>query len=213
MAWDTSYDVDSTVAGLFEDVYRDVVDAVMTPHFGLSAWRAVMDATNVIVDFYSLVDRVLLDGGRDAAADNADGGFDWFPGSTRDECVAAAVNASLERADGQQHQQQQRLRWGARRSVVMKNVLFDGKLPGFLGVDHGPIELPGSRATIVQGAMFEAHGRTTTFCPSYRCVTDLSTPVLHTALAGGVSGSPFSNLYKSDLANWIGFTYKLLKLN
>ena len=97
---------------------------------------------------------------------------------------------------------------------MMRNLFFGGKLPGLVsrlfGVDYGPITIPGGRATIVQGQIFKSHGRSTTFAPSYRSVTDLGSDKVHTALAGGPSGRILSGLYTSDIARWLAFEYKTL---
>ena len=97
-----------------------------------------------------------------------------------------------------------------RLSVVMKNILLGGKLPSILGFDHGPILLEGSRASIVQCAVYEAHGRTMTFCPSWRYVADLGKREVHTVLAGGPSARRTSGLYTSDVERWLAFEHKTL---
>ena len=78
-------------------------------------------------------------------------------------------------------------KWGDARKVILKNILFDGKLPRFLGFDRGPITIIGSLATPHQGQIFESAGRLTSFAPSFRMVTDLSTDEIHTNMAGGPS--------------------------
>jgi len=102
--------------------------------------------------------------------------------------------------------------WGRRRQVTMHNIFFDGKLPRILGFDHGPISLPGNRATVVQGGLFTAHGRTTTFAPSWRYITDMGANTVETVLAGGPSGSRFSKWYKTDVKRWLKGEYKRIDL-
>ena len=94
---------------------------------------------------------------------------------------------------------------------MMKNVFFDGRLPRWLGFDHGPIELPGNRATVVQGGIFTSHGRQTTFTPSWRFITDLGQDHALTALAGGPSGRRFSRWYTTDISRWLEGDYKTLR--
>jgi len=93
-------------------------------------------------------------------------------------------------------------------------VFFGGRLPrpvnAVLGVDYGPIELPGGRSTIVQGQILRTHGRLTSFAPSYRSVTDLGNDRLYTVLAGGPSGTIRSALYTTDIERWLTFAYKEL---
>ena len=90
---------------------------------------------------------------------------------------------------------------------------FDGRLPRWVGFDHGPIELPGSRATIVQSGIFKSHNRQTTFTPSWRFITDLGEDWALTALAGGPSGRRFSKWYKNDIDRWLNGDYKTLSAN
>ena len=93
----------------------------------------------------------------------------------------------------------------------MAHLLFGGQLPKFLGFDYGPIQLPGCRATIPQGQIFNNAGRLTTFSPTYRFIADLATDEIHTNLAGGPTDRRFSKWYVSDLQNWYEGQYKVLK--
>ncbi|MCP4895832.1 MAG: penicillin acylase family protein [bacterium] len=102
--------------------------------------------------------------------------------------------------------------WGRRQQFVMKHIVLGGRLPHWFSFDRGPYELPGCRATVVQGGIFEAHGRQTTFCPSWRCVTDLGSDRIETVLAGGPSGRRFSRYYATDVKAWLEGRYKTLTL-
>ncbi len=95
-------------------------------------------------------------------------------------------------------------------TVTMKHLFFDGKLPKFMGFDHGPIQLEGSRATIVQAALFDSHGRESTFCPSWRFICDTTEDWAYTCLSGGVSDRRFRKYYRSDISKWLNFEYKTL---
>jgi penicillin amidase len=191
--WDLHYDADSRGATLFEEVYHEVLRRVCGQRlFGREVWDAVVDETTILADYYHLFDRVLL-------SDNI---FWWGEGG-RDSLLREVFAEILEEVDPFHV-----MPWGRRRQVVMTNIFFDGKLPRFLGFDHGPIELPGNRATVVQGGLFAAHGRTTTFAPSWRFITDLGTDTVRTVLAGGPSGRRFSKWYKTDVERWLGGEYK-----
>jgi penicillin amidase len=89
--------------------------------------------------------------------------------------------------------------------------MFGGKLPAWFGFDRGPITIIGNRATIHQGQIYRAANRTTTFCPSFRMVTDLATEEVHSNLAGGPSDRRFSRWYCSGLKGWIKGEYKTLR--
>jgi len=188
-AWDCRYDAASRGATLFERFYRELYREVFGRN-GLGE-RAVafLDAeTGVFTDFYDGFERVLL------SADSA-----WFGGEPRDAIWRRAAARALARPAGP---------WGRSRRVTMSHVLFGGKMPRFLGFDRGPITLPGGRATVNQGQIYRSAGRTTTFAPSIRIVTDLGTDEVHTALAGGVSDRRFSRWYVSDLKRWLRGEYK-----
>jgi len=89
--------------------------------------------------------------------------------------------------------------------------LLGGRLPRAAGLDIGPIELPGGRATPHQGQIYESAGRTTSFAPSLRLLADLGEPGLQTALAGGPSDRRFSPWYASDVERWHRGDYKALR--
>ncbi len=93
----------------------------------------------------------------------------------------------------------------------MANLFFGGKLPRILGFDFGPIELPGNRATIVQGQIFKIAGRQTSFAPSFRLIADLGETAVHTNIAGGPSDRRYSPYYTSDIKAWQSGRYKTLK--
>ena len=130
----------------------------------------------------------------------------WFGDEGREAMFKRIVHASIAALNNEP-----RVTWGHMRRIRMKHILLGEQLPGFLGIDHGPIELPGVRATIVQGSIMQAYGRQTSFAPSYRIVTDMSQHEALTILAGGPSERPFSSLYTQDVKAWLGFKYKRLQ--
>lgn len=62
------------------------------------------------------------------------------------------------------------------------------------------------------GALRALHlaGRQTTFCPSWRFVTDLGADEAETVLAGGPSDRRFSRYYAIDVDRWLTYRYKRL---
>ena len=131
----------------------------------------------------------------------------WFKGNRADTIKSIVLNF-IEKLDINNIK-----KWGHTNQVMMKNIFFDGKLPNFLGFDYGPISIEGNRATVVQGAIFNSDGRHTTFCPSWRFITQMNHDFCYTALAGGVSDRRFSSLYLTDIDNWLGYKYKVLNLD
>jgi len=193
--WDCRYDRESRGATLFETVYHALMREVFGKNLlGEEAWDALTASTAIFADYFHFFDDVLL--GDDPI---------WFGGEDRDTLFRRVLTEVLTEVSLEAITP-----WGKRQETVMKNIFFDGRLPLWLGFDHGPIELPGNRATVVQGGIFESHGRKTTFTPSWRFVTDLGENSAQTALAGGPSGKRFSRWYKTDIGRWLSGEYKVL---
>ena len=191
-AWDLRYHADSTGAMLFESVYRGIIDVVFGDHgFGRDVLDHVFSETSLFNDYYANLDRILEN---ESSA--------WFQGHSRDALFALGIDAGLDVKP---------VPYGRSRTVTLAHLLFGGQLPKFLGFDYGPLALPGCRATITQGQIFKNAGRLTTFSPTYRFITDLSTDEIHSNLAGGPSDRRFSKWYVSDLKNWYEGNYKVLK--
>ena len=195
--WDLRYDTTSRGATLFETVYHALLREVFGRGlFGDAAWDATVGSTAILADYYHLFDDILL--GDDPS---------WFGMEGRERLFSRVLADVLTEVDLDAI-----ARWGRRQQMVMKNIFFEGRLPAWLGFDHGPVELPGNRATIVQGGLFTSHDRQTTFTPSWRFITDLGDDSARTVLAGGPSGSRFSRWYKTDIKRWLGGRYKTLEI-
>jgi len=194
-SWDCRYDRASRGATLFETVYHALLQEVFGGGlFGKEVWNTVVASTAILADYYHLFDDVLL--GDDPA---------WFGDEGKDGLIPRVLeevltDVALEAITP----------WGKRQQIVMKNIFFDGRLPLWLGFDHGPIELHGNRATVVQGGIFTSHDRQTTFTPSWRFITDLAEDSARTALAGGPSDRRFSRWYTTDVKRWVEGRYKTL---
>jgi penicillin amidase len=189
--WDCRYDLDSYGATLFERFYRELIAEVFGSTCGQGPIRHVLEETSVVVDFHANFDAILLD---ESSV--------WYAGERRDDVFRRVAERALAEPPE---------RWGRTRRFVMRHLLFGGRLPGWLGFDHGPVELSGGRATPHQGQIYRAHGRDTTFMPSYRLVTDLSEDAAHTALAGGPSDRRFSRWYKAGIDDCLAGRFKTLR--
>lgn len=191
--WNRHYDVDNKVAPIFESFYKTLLKTFFSDHLlGESVTTYCMDETSIIADFYGLFDRIFLTNDIDHI---------WFKDTQeKDHYIEKALNECSQRKED--------TRWGDINRYKMKHILFDGKLPSFLGFDIDNIEIPGSRSTITQGAVYEAHGRITSFVPSWKMVTDHRYHDVYTVLPGGLSDRRFSNNYKSDISNWISRRYR-----
>jgi len=193
-AWDMRYDSNSKGAMLFESVYQALYRVVFGDHnLGREVIDYLMRETTMFNDYYANIDAILL---REDSA--------WFGGESRDKLFRQAIEEGLNIEAGS---------YGKTRKVMLSNLLFGGKFPHFFGYDYGPVELPGSRATIPQGQIFKSAGRLTTFSPSYRFITDMATREMHTTIAGGPTDRRFSRWYTTDIDNWVHGRYKVLKEN
>lgn len=191
LAWDRKYDVENKGATLFESFYKTLLKSFFSEHLlGESVTTYCMDETSIIADFYGLFDRIFL---------TSDIDHIWFKDlSNKEKYIKRALDNCEEL----------NVRWGDVNRYKMKHILFDGMLPSFLGFDIDNVEIPGNRSTISQGAVYEAHGRITSFVPSWKMVTDHTSHDVYTVLPGGLSDRRFSRHYKSDISNWINGSYR-----
>ncbi len=181
-AWDGRYDVDKVEPTAFEAIWHALLREVFGTWLGGPVLEHLIGETAIVADFYDAFDRVLLDGASP-----------WYAERSRD----ALLHEICARELGRKH-----ARWGEHNRITLRHLLFGAKLPAMLGFDRGPIELPGGRASLRQGQVFRAGGRTTTFAPSVRFVADLAEPGAHTSLPGGPSDRRTSKWYASDLMRW-----------
>jgi penicillin amidase len=189
--WDLCYDKNSAGATLFESVYRSLKYIVFGDYgMGRDVVRHLLEETPVVTDFHGNFDLILL---KKKSA--------WFNGKSGDEIIKMAVEEGLA---------SDIVPYGDINRMTMSHILFGGKLPRFMGFDYGPVVLEGSRATLNQGQIFRSAGKTSTFCPSYRIITDMTTDELHTNLPGGPSERRFSELYTKDIHNWATGIYKVI---
>ncbi len=180
--WDHSYSIDSRGAVVFEAFYKQLIEEMFaTREIGSDVIRYLIASSGTFVDFYTVFDAVLQ-----AEASP------WLGGRTRNEVWKAAL-VKTDPPDGV---------WGDHNRVTLTNILFDGKLPRFLGFDVGPIPLAGGRATPHQGQVYSAAGRSTSFAPSLRVIADMGKPGIRSVLIGGPSDRRFSRWYKSDVQRW-----------
>lgn len=191
--WDQNYKVDSVGASLFEVFYAELRKVVFSPNeFGDKALEYLADQTGVFIDFYQNFDRCLLN---EKSA--------WYEHTSRDEAFLKAFSQAKTKFT--------KTTWGECNQFVFTNQLFQGKLPPALGFDTQSFPLAGGRATPHQGQIYQSAGRQTSFAPSIRLVADMSEPVLHTAIAGGVSDQRLSPWYKSGIQGWLEGRFKTLK--
>jgi penicillin amidase len=192
--WNLEYSADSEEAYIFDRFLKELYRLVFGENgFGNEAACYLDKNTGIFNDFYINFDRILL------SEDSL-----WFGGQKREDLYLQAAETALKGPPK---------KWGDTRKLVLTNILFNGKLPRFLGFDRGPVTIIGSLATPHQGQIFESAGRQTSFAPSFRLVTDLSTDDIYTNMCGGPSDRRFSKWYCSDLDNWLTGKYKKIGID
>ena len=195
--WDGRYTIRSDAATLFELVYRRALElAVGCPTFGAEGWQEIADGTTLVTVHCRRLDALLL--GEDSR---------WQSPQQADRLLARAVAETFAETDPETLPY-----WGGTRLLMMTNLFWGGRLSALRRVDHGPLELPGSRATVVQGALHHRHGRPTSLFPGYRFVTDMGGADCRTALAGGPSGRITSPWYLADVDRWRRCRHKTLRM-
>jgi penicillin G amidase len=197
-SWDFCYTTQSVGASLFELIYQEALKLTFSSLVGgEKEWKFLMQETAIIADYFQTFDKILLDPKfKDDPL--------WFP-QGRDQLLKEAINNVFSKTTKISV-------WGELHQVHMVNIFFQGKLPKIFAFDHGPIPFPGSRCTVAQANLYRAHKRQTSFLPSFRCISEMKSKTFHSCLAGGVSASRFSSLYKSDLKRWFKNDYKKIDL-
>jgi penicillin amidase len=163
---------------------------------GNDVMRHLSTQTGVFIDFYQNFDRVLL---------NPDS--PWFSQEGHDSPSQSEAFLNAFKIAKRKYKA---IPWKAVNSIIFTNMLFQGKLPEFMGFDTPPVPIIGGRATPHQGQLYKSSGRQTSFGPSIRIVSDLSEKTLYTCLAGGPSDNRFSPWYLSELEAWQKGIYKKL---
>lgn len=231
LEWNRRFSTDSVGATVFTQFREALLDELFGENvFGKDVWMHMTRESGVMLVFQWYFDRVLLwdiferEGIKNAffdfAEDNAYIRYLWNeflvdhedattgkPGREGKNAAAQARRSQLlERVVDEYLVPRNVTReraYGSDHAMMMKNIFFDGTLPGSvaLGLDVGPVPLAGSGSTVnqvksllipspsflhaycnsdthayttPQGSLFREQGREQSFCPSYRFITDLS---------------------------------------
>ena len=186
--WDFKYDTLSEGAYLFEQIYKRLFAEVFGTALGLDVNDFLQNKAAIYYDFYQNFDDILL------SEESA-----WFLNRSKEEIYRDAINKAL---------QEDVREWGNQNKLSLNHLILGSQLPKLFGFDKGPYAIPGGRATVHQGQIFNNGGRQTSFAPSFRMITDMTEQSLHTNLPGGVSDRRFSRLYFNDFGNWLGKKYR-----
>ena len=78
-----------------------------------------------------------------------------------------------------------------------------------LGIDYGPLGIPGGKGTVFEGRISHHAGREACHGPVHRIVIDTATDATRSIVAGGPSGHVGSRSYVSEVHGWRRCEYKL----
>lgn len=185
--WDLRDEPGSVGAGLFDRVLAAVRREVFGPVFGERGWDRLARETAVVASLAGVFDEVLLAGdGR------------WWGPAGRAARLAPVVAAALADPPTRAH------------GVRLRQA--DLVLGGVVSALRRAAPLPGGPATVHQVQRVRGLGRPAVVAPSWRMVTDLSTPVVGTALPGGATDRPTSRWYRNRLRGWLGHRYDEVEL-
>lgn len=189
--WDRRYNEESKGAMLFEEVYLSILKVIFGDNgMGRKTIEYLLKETSIFNDYYGNFDNIIF---RKRSA--------WYRTGSRDDLLRRAIDEGLNcRA----------VPYGATRMIYFKHLLFADRIPPLFGFDYGPISLPGNRATITQGQIFNAAGRTTTFSPSCRIITDMAHREMYTNTTGGNCDRRFSRWYSNNMNDWLNGSYKTI---
>ncbi len=190
--WDFIYSGGSLGASIFENVYLSLVLIIFGDNgIGRDAVKYVLDETCLFNDYFGNFDSVIFN---EKSV--------WFDRESRESIIRMALNEGLEKPVRP---------YGKKRRAVFRHLLFGGKIPSIFGLDYGPVEIPGCRASVLQGQIFRSGGREIVFNPSCRIIADMSGGSLLTNTTGGSSDRPFTKWYSSSNKDWFYGIYKVIE--
>jgi penicillin amidase len=190
--WDHTFSIDSTMAPVFMNLYRNLIVEVFGNDRGIG-WRRML----------YLCSRAGFSGMILTAADRLlthDESW-WWHGRDKGELVRSA--AEKVTVDSTRT-------WADVNFFHFVNRFVGGRVGRLLGYDSRRQPMPGCHATPFQGHVFHTATRESTFAPSYHFVTDMNTNEAWTNIPGGPSESRFSKYYRSDVPLWVDGEYKKL---
>ncbi|NUM35707.1 MAG: penicillin acylase family protein [Candidatus Brocadiae bacterium] len=193
--WNLCYDPEQKGPWVFEKFYKSLIREVfykISPD--KKALEFLLQKSSIFIVFYGQFDHILL---QEKSL--------WFDGKSREE-----IFALVWKRDVSPFTESEILPWKAQNHFTMKNILFQGKIPKCFGFDYGDFALPGGRASIFQGQVFEIGNRLCSYLPSMRFIVDFSKDGLESHLLGGPSDRRFSKWYKSEIELWKNKIYKQL---
>lgn len=197
--WDLRYNKESKGAFVFEQIYRELLALFFEDNIlSRKEWDYIFEETCLFTDFYYYFDRPFLE-------DNSDKWDYFFRNKSREDYYQLAINNTMKCWPSSKLKT-----WGQVNRFTMKHLVLGDVKPFSLFVNRGPYALEGNRATVVQGQLYRSGGRDSTFCPSWRFISDLSSDHGFSILAGGPSENPLSRFYSNEVKRWLNFQYKIL---
>lgn len=190
-SWDLMYKPDSEGASVFENIYSSMIETFFGEYgIGRETIKRLFTKTDLFKDYYMIFDNVILN--KKSC---------WFKYGTREDLLRIIISEGLKKRI---------YRYGKTRKVYFRHLLLGDKIPYFSGLNSGPVELPGGRATVFQGQILENAGHKTAYSVSYRIIADMSDEFLLTNTTGGNCDRPFSKWYRNNNMDWLYGIYKKL---
>lgn len=189
LQWDRAYSPQSTMASLFDRIVwrlsRDVLAAV----FGQEVSAYLIANTTLPIFYAGLCERMIM----------------------ADASIAQRLKELLNYAETSSSW---RTPWSQRNTFTMQQMVLGSRFPKLahaLGLNVGPIPLPGGRDVVSQGIAFAPTCSFHNFSPSYRFLTDLGTTYALTNQPIGPSERRFSGYYASEVKAWLAGIYKTIE--
>lgn len=196
-SWDLRYCKNSKAPYLFEKIYVQLLEDFYADHIhDRKSWEYLLNETCLFIDFYYFFDLPFLE--------DQDLRFKkFFIKKSKKEYFKQAIEKVLMQIPFSKIK-----KWGEVNSFSMNHIMLGDTALGKLLFNKGPYPIDGNRATIVQGQVYRTGGRQSSFCPSWRFISDFSTDGAFTILAGGPSEKRFSKYYNTEVKRWLNYQYK-----
>jgi len=204
--WFYRYDLGSEGAPLFEKLYDALIEEAFSAALGCEgdgamSWAALKNQTPVVRDAFGYLDSYMA---RER---------EWF-GTPRTQVIDRALQRMLPGPANCANAARRLPNWRAHHRMKMHNAALGGRLglvAWALGIDYGPLGVPGGRGTVFEARITSLEGREKCTGPVYRMVADLGHHETATVLAGGPSGHTGSKMYWNEVVKWRQCEYKVVQ--
>lgn len=201
--WDFRFSKNTKAPTFFKRFHQNLIFKIFSPVFGKELFTHFLYNTSLFADYYGLFDRIAL-----AQEDMTEEEKElWFSKNTQVDFFKIAIKETIESLESAPL-----TNWGEENKLTMKHILLGDQWPFKKWYNIGPIEIEGDASTVSQGNLYNTKYGKSSFCPSWRFISDLSQSRMISVLAGGVTQRP-GRLYKIDMARWQNHQYKAVNFS